>query len=136
MPDFTKLWDSVYLFGPVPTDFTRSDVIFFWTAVIFVALAAAAKVFTVTRDLRQSPRRHLLNRFFHLLLTTGLLVLLWAGFRFETIPLLSTRIIALGLFVVGLVWFGFIAKFFFGDFRIRQKLWEDEAIKRKYLERK
>jgi len=136
MFDLTKLWDSVYLFGTVPVDLTRSDTLFFWKGVILVIAAAAVKVFTMMRDESRSPRRYLLNRFFHLFLTTGLLVLLWAGFRFESIPLLSTRIVVLGLFLIALVWFGFIAWFYFREYRIRQKLWEDEAVKRKYLAKK
>jgi len=135
MFDLTKLWDSVYLFGTVPVDLTRSDTLFFWKGVILVIAAAAVKVFTMMRDESRSPRRYLLNRFFHLFLTTGLLVLLWAGFRYESIPLLSTRIIVLGLFFLALVWLGFIARFYFRDFRSRQKLWKAEAVKRKYLPR-
>lgn len=132
MLDFTKFWDKIYLFGPNPPDLSRSDLVFFWIAVGLVVVAVAAKIL-VLRQAKESPRIYLLGRCFHLFLTIGLLVLLWVGARFENIPWLSVRIVVLLLFLGGLTWFGFVAVYFFREYRTRQKLWEEELIKRKYL---
>lgn len=130
--DFTKLWDSVYLFGPNPLDLSRSDLFFFWIAVGLVVAAVAIKIL-VMRQAKESPRRYLFGRFFHLFLTISLLALLWAGARSENIPWLSAHVVVLVLFLGGLVWLGFIIVYFFREHRWRQKRWQEELVKRKYL---
>lgn len=130
--DFTKLWDKRYLLGPNPLDLSRSDLIFLWMAIGFLVLSVAAKV-TVLKQDKDSPRRFLASRLFHLLATMGILMLVWAGSRFENIPWLSTHVVVLSLLLIALVWFGFIAKYFLGDFKRQLKLWREEVLKRKYL---
>lgn len=134
MLDFTKLWNKAYIFGPNPIDLSRSDHIFFWLALGLVVAGIVAKLLVFRQD-RDSPRRFLLNRLFHLFVTMGFFVLLWAGFRFENIPWLSTHFLVLLLFLISLVWFGFIFKYFVWGYRHQQKIWHDETVKRKYLPR-
>ncbi len=135
MPDFNKLWNSLYLFGPNPLSLSRSDYIFFWIGVGFVIIAIVAKIFVWLSE-KNSPPRHLLSRFFHLFFTTGLLTLFWFGMRFENIPWLSTHFLELCFLLMGLVWFGFILKYLLFDFGPQVRAWRDEATKRKYLARK
>lgn len=132
MLDFSKLWDKVYLLGPNPLELSRSDRIFFWIAAVFVVLAVLAKI-GVLRQPKDSPRRLLFSRFFHKFATIGILVLVWFTLRFENIPWLSTHIVVVFLVLVWLTWLMFIARYFFSRFRKAQKLWEDEALKRRYL---
>lgn len=135
MLDFTKLWDRRYLFGPNPFDFSRSDHIFFWLAVVLLILAAAAKIFSINIE-AGSPKRYLLGRVFNFAITIGILSLLWAGARHENIPWLSRHIVVLAVFLIGFLWVGFIAKYFFGNFGFQQKTWQDEQLKHKYLSKK
>ncbi|MBI4050539.1 MAG: hypothetical protein HY396_00995 [Candidatus Doudnabacteria bacterium] len=135
MLDFTKLWNKTYLFGPNPIELVRSDFIFFWTSLALVAAGIILKIFAIKNSL-DSPKRYLFNRLFHLCFTMGLLILLWFGFRFENIPWLSTHFVVLSLLLIWLVWLVFIGKYFFSQYRAQQKIWQDEAIKRKYLNTK
>lgn len=132
MPDFTKLWDSKYLFGLNSAVLTRSDWIFLYAAAGFVVAAVVAKILAVRKE-PASPLRFLLNRAFHLFLTTGLLSLLWVGFRYENIPWLSTHIVVLAIWFIDLVWAAYIVKYYFQVYPGRRKAWEEEKIKKKYL---
>ncbi len=134
MPDFTKLWDGKYLFGPNPAAVSRSDVIFLWAGALMVALAILAKILALRAE-RESPSRFLWNRFFHNFLTMGILVLLWAGARYENIPWLAAHIVVLGLLLIALIWLGFIGRYLFAKHRLQSKTWEAEKLKRKYLPR-
>ncbi len=132
--DFTKLWDKQYLFGPNPLELSRSDNIFFWIALVFIVAGIAAKILAM-KNQGGSPKNVLFGRFTRLFLTTGLLTLLWVGARFENIPWISIRFLVLAILLMWLVWLLFIGKYFVRDFRKRQKTWEDEELKRKYLPR-
>lgn len=132
MLDFTKLWDKAYLFGPNPFSFSRSDFIFFGLAIALVAAAAVFKILVLRAD-KDSPRRFLLLRYFHLTATAGILTLLWAGARFENIPWLSTHFLVLLMFLGWLFWLGFILKYYFRQYRHVLRAWQEEKIKRKYL---
>jgi hypothetical protein len=132
MFDFTKLWDKAYLFGPNPLDLTRSDFIFFWCAIGFVVISVVSKIFAI-KQRSGSPQRFLYNRFFHLVLTMGILIFIWVGARRESIPWIETHFLVLLLFAISLVWFAFIFKYFTGQFRRDRKIWKDEETKRKYL---
>lgn len=134
MLDFTKLLDKDYLFGPNPPDLTRSDWIFFWAGAVFALAGIIAKFFAIRAE-KPSPKAMLYRRFFHLFSTVGVLVLLWVGARFENIPWLSIHAVVLGIFLVWLFWLIFIAKYSLGNFRHQQKIWEEAAIKRKYLKK-
>lgn len=135
MLDFTKLWNKFYLFGPYAALLSRSDYIFFGAAVGFVILGIGFKIWSVRQD-SGGPQQHFFNRFFHLFFTMGLLVLLWVGFRYEDIPWLGTHVTVLGLWLIWLIWLGFILAYWWTDFRGQQRLWHDELVKRKYLEKK
>lgn len=132
MLQVSKLWNLTYLFGPNPLDFSRSDKIFFVAGIAFVILAIAGKVWAIKHE-PQSPSRHLFNRLYHLFLTIGILVVFWGGARFENIPWLSTHFLVLLFYLGWLVWLGFIGFYFFGDFRLQHRIWQDEVVKRKYL---
>ena len=132
MLDFTKLWDKIYLFGPNPIGMSRSDFIFFWASVGLIVIAIALKLLTIGSQ-KQSPKRYLLNKYFHLALTMGILFLLWVGFRFQNIPWLSTHFLVLLLWVVFLVWLGFVIKYHWQKFGKHHEEWSDGELKKRYL---
>jgi hypothetical protein len=132
--NISKLWDLKYLFGPNPTDLSRSDIWFFWSAAAMVVLGLIFKIIAIRSEIN-SPTRLLLNRFYHLFLTIGLLVFLWAGLRFENIPWLGTHVVVLGLLLIFLVWLGFIAVYLAWKYPKFFRAWRDEKTRQKYLSR-
>lgn len=132
MPDITKLWDKRYLFGPNSIDLTRSDHVFFWASLVFVAAAIIAKILA-WREQESSPKKFLMSRFYRAFLTMGFLILLWTGARFENIPWLSTHIVVLFLFLIWVAWLFFVGKYFLKEYRGQQESWKSEQVKRKYL---
>ncbi len=132
MPDFTKLWNKIYLLGPNPLEMTRSDMIFFIAALGFVVIAIICKIF-ILRQESGDPKKLLGARLFHLFVTIAILVLIWAGARFENIPLVSTHVVVLFLFLIWGVWLVFIVKYFFTRYRQARRNWQEEQVKRKYL---
>lgn len=133
MPDFTKLWDTKYIFGPNPVVFSRSDYVFFYAAAAFVVIAIIAKVLTLRTD-TGNPIRKLWDRFYHLLLTTGLLMLLWAGARYENIPWIGTHFVVLVLLLIAAVWLGFILWYRLLHFPHERRHFQEESTKQKYLQ--
>lgn len=131
--DFTKLWDKTYLFG-APAVLVRSDKIFFGIAVGMVVLAIVAKI-VVWHSESGRPKKFFMNRIFHLLFTIGLLLLMWYGARVEQIPWISAHFTALVVLVIFLVWLGFIARYYWRDYRNLERIWAEEKIKQKYLAR-
>ena len=132
MLDFTKLWDATYLFSFNSGAMSRSDLIFFWGAVVLLVAAVAVKV-AALKSPKDSPKRFLSNRFFHLTLTTGVLILLWSAFRFQNIPWLSTHIVVLILWLSFLFWLGFIFWYYWRSFRSQHSEWQEEQTRTKYL---
>ena len=123
MLDFTKLWDTKYLFGAGPAVMSRSDLVFFWGAVVLIVVAVVLK-FIVLRNPQKSPKRYLLNRYFHASLTMGILISLWSGARFQNIPWIQTHILVLVLWLSFLVWLVFIMKYYWQNFRDHHSEWQ------------
>lgn len=123
-----------YLFSTRTPGLVRSDLVFMWVGAVFVIASIIIKGFVV-KQLAGSPKKILLNRCYHLFLTIGLLVMLWFGFRYENIPWLSAHVAVLGLFLMAGLWFVFIARFYFRNYKTAQKSWADEQLKKKYLAR-
>lgn len=134
MLDFTKLWNTIYLFGLPAGGLSRSDYIFFGISVFFILLSAACKFWAVKAG-KVSPGNFLYSRYYHLFLTMGLLLLLWAGARFESIPWLSTHFLGLILLVISAIWFIFILKYHIREHGSREKVWQEEEVRKKYLSR-
>jgi len=77
--------------------------------------------------------RRLLLKFWHLLLTIGILGLLWFGFRYENTPILSIRAWMGSILIIGLIWLVFVLKFLAFDYRKLKSEYEREVLKNKYV---
>jgi hypothetical protein len=132
MFDFSKLWSKTYLFGPAGFELVRSDKIFFLGSLAAIVISAVIKLIAVSKD-KNSPSAVLLARFFHLFLTTGIVLLIWTGAREQGIPWVSAHFLAIVILLAALVWLAFILKFYFRKYRVLMRDWADEKIKRKYL---
>ncbi len=110
---------------------TKSDkVLTFW----FVGLLVLGLILWIATYFTSNPvKMKVLSRFFHLFLTIGLLGLAWAGIRFENTPIFSLRSWAGLIFLIGLVWLGFIVKYLIFNFRKELKGFEQEQIKMRYM---
>jgi len=107
-------------------------LIFFWIAVAMAAAALISKAAAI-RASADSPKRYLFHKYFHSLLTMGILVLLWAGARYQNIPWVQTHIVALVLFLITLVWLGFVVFYHRKDYRRHLSEWKEGKTKKKYL---
>ena len=132
MPDFTKLLQSRYLFGPNPLALSRSDNIFLWVAAAFALLGVASKILALRRG-QNDPRRVLWNRLWHAFFTTGFLLLVWFGARYENIPWIGTHFVALFLLLIGFVWLGFIAWYRIKTYPGAVHRYQEENVRQKYL---
>lgn len=132
MPDFTKLWNVTYLFGPNPIEMSRSDFWFFIISSALVFISLVFKIVAIQKEIG-NPVKHLFNRLFHLCLTIGFFALVWSGLRFENIPWLATHVVVLVLYLIFLVWLGFILYYSIRWLPKQIRLWRDEKTKQKYL---
>ena len=132
MFDFTKLWQSRYLFGPNPLALSRSDYIFFGLAAAFTLIGIVSKVLVFNKD-HADPRRLLWNKLWHAFFTIGVFMLLWYGARYENIPWIGTHFVALCLLLIGLVWLGFIAWYRIKTYPGAVHRYQEENVRQKYL---
>jgi cellulose synthase/poly-beta-1,6-N-acetylglucosamine synthase-like glycosyltransferase len=77
--------------------------------------------------------KKLVSKWTAALLWTGIIGLIWFGFRFQAIPIFSKRFWAGAIMVMGLVWLGFVkwylVKHFFGE----KRDYDYNAVKSKYI---
>jgi|SRR3989344_3331807 len=78
----------------------------------------------------------LLGKFSSLASFYGVVGLLWFGFRFENIEVLGRRVWIVLVTLIGLVWLGFILKYFFWQYKQEKSEIERKQIIEKYLPRK
>lgn len=124
--------DKRYFFGPNTLEFFLTDWILYGAGTALVILAIISYIVS-WRAAKGSPFQHLVSRFWHLFLTIGLLMLLWVGFRYENIPWLSARIVAFALALIGLIWLGYILKYWLRIYPGEKRVWGDKLLKQKYL---
>ncbi|HVY67995.1 MAG TPA: hypothetical protein VHA30_03840, partial [Patescibacteria group bacterium] len=109
----------------------KSDKVFFVIGLAFVVLAAILKVAAV---LSPTPVDGMVrNRLFRLLLTVGLCEVAWFGARYENVSFFGSHFLALLILLIGLVWFGFIAKYFIKGYASEKSGYTKEQMKLKYL---
>ena len=103
-------------------------VLYFGGALVLIWLI----IWVVTR--KASPvNKELWRKIGRLTLTIGLLEAFWFGLRYEGAQWFGTRATAAAFVVIGLIWLGFIIKYYFSMHRVKKRAWEKEQIKLKYL---
>lgn len=73
------------------------------------------------------------QRLFHLFLTLGILGLVYVFFAAQGVTLLAARFWLLIIFLITLVWLGFVAKYMFFDIPKKQKTLEKKQNFDKYI---
>lgn len=131
MFDFKEIFSQEFFFAIDRVRIHRSD----WAVLIFGgALVILGVVKTVLKRYRANPvAKALLGRFAKLFLTIGFLEAFWFGLRYQEVVWFGTRIVPVLIFLVGIVWLGFILKYYFGIYRVEQANWQKEQQKLKYL---
>ena len=108
-----------------------------WTiSWLGLALVIAAIIiwFIKRKYTKTNPHyKNLLDRYYNLLLTIGLLLGFWFGLRWQNVAFFSSHLVAGIIVLIGLVWLFFILRFRFKKFGGQVSAWEKEQQKLKYL---
>lgn len=110
------------------------DRVFMWIFVALVAIGIIAPVINLWNN--DLLLQNIIKRFRNLGLTTGILGLLWFALRYEYTPLFSYRYWAGLIFLIGIVWLGFIIKYLIFDLKRDRKEIANKIVKEKYLPKK
>jgi hypothetical protein len=122
-------YDFLFYVNPVRLGVT--DQVFAGAAVLAIVVAIIAKLYV--RFSKNEVSRKLAHRLSVLFATVGALGVLWYGARYQNANVFGTRFAFLCIAVVGLVWFSFIAKYWWKQYRPEKLAWEKEQVKLKYL---
>jgi hypothetical protein len=128
---FKKFFTVAYMFGPYAIEMSRSEKLFFVLSVLLVVLSGI--VYISKRTSKDALQRGLAARWFHVTFWTGLLGLVWAGLRYETIEYLSANAIVVLIFVAGAVWAICVASYQLTTYRQLRAEYDREQQKNKYL---
>ncbi len=133
--DFSKLTNLYYLIDYRPTispTTLKAFIVFF---SLFVIIAIGIKI---AKKYKKYPpyEAKLLDKYFNLALTFGLLGLLWSWFRYETVPFLSSRLIFPILIIMALAWLYPIIRYQLKTIPEVKKKIEAKKIFQKYLPKK
>lgn len=82
---------------------------------------------------RHAIVKKLLDRYSSAVFWTGLVGLIWFGFRYEAVPILSKRIVAGSIMIFGLIWLGFIKSYFVFKFFKEKREYDYNQVKSKYI---
>ena len=110
-----------------------ADKAFALAGIVAVVLAILFRVWAIFA--KNPVTKKLAIRLFSLLLFIGLAELIWFGARYQTVSFFGSHFVAMFILLIGLVWFIFIAKYFFGKYKREVLAWQKEQVKLKYLQR-
>ena len=123
--------DYFFWFSQPSSILNNYDKLFFY---LFAGMFALGLVLWLTAWLTKHPvLKKLTNKFRRLLIWVGIIGLIWFGFRYENTPIFSKRIWAALVLVMGLVWLGFVLKYFISKFGDEKSEFDSNLIKSKYL---
>jgi Ca2+/Na+ antiporter len=128
-----KFFTYDYLFKIDTITFPRSDKLYLLLGGVLIGLAI---ILRVAAAVSASPvDRKYLIRLFKMLLAIGIFEALWFGARYQNVMFFGTHIVAWFIFLVGLVWFVFIAVSFYKNYSREKEIWEKQQVKLKYLQK-
>ncbi len=130
MQHLQHLLSPSYLFNVTPV-ITNSDKLFFLIGSISVVLAIILKLAALYAP---TPIDKVVReKLYRLFLTIGILEILWFGAKDENVYVFGTHAMALGILLIGLIWFGFIVSYIIKNYRRERVTWEKTQVKLKYL---
>ncbi len=133
MLNVKQYFTSQYLFEIDRVTLHRSDKAFVLAGIIAVVLAVAFRILAIFAH--NPVVKRLILRLFNLVLFVGLAEVVWFGARYQNIRFFGSHFVAMLILLIGLVWFGFIAKYFFGKYKAELESWQKQQIKLKYLQK-
>ncbi len=131
MFNFQKLLTKDYLFKVNTVILLRSDKLFFVIGGVLVVLAIIFKIASLYAP--NPVDKVLRNKFYRLFLTTGILEVIWFGFRFENVPFFGTHFVALLILLIGAAWFVKLVVSTIMHYKGDKVSWEKDQVKLKYL---
>jgi hypothetical protein len=126
-----RFFSTEYLFQINRVALTRADKVFLIIGLALVAIAVVVRI--AMFFMKDRLKRGLFSRFFNLILTIGLLEVLWYGLRYEHVVFFGSHFVALIFLLIGLVWLGFIIKYWWKVYPLEKEKMRKENVKLKYL---
>lgn len=126
-----KFFSYDFQFYVNPIRIETVDQIFAGIALCAIVLAIAFKV--RVRFAKNEISKNFFSRLVRLFATVGILGVVWYGLRYQNVNLFGSHFMFLLLLAIGLVWFGFIAKYWWKHYAMERTAWEKEQLKMKYL---
>lgn len=127
----SKYFTNQYWFQTGFVNPTRSDLIFFSVALILFVAAIGFSIFNA--GVKNRLLKDLIGRWIVLGYTIGGLGLIWSGLRYQAILSLSAHVVIISFYIIGLVWAGYLIKYWRGDYKKLQQVQKQEMQKQKYM---
>jgi hypothetical protein len=102
---------------------------------VFAGLVVLAVLIWIFRRLliKHPVVKKLINREANAIFWTGLLGVIWFGFRYEAVPIFSKRLWAGLIIIMGLIWLGFIKWYWLKRFKREKQEYDYNQVKNKYI---
>lgn len=126
-----KYFTVQYLFQSGFINLARSDWAYIYLAGALTLGGLALLIFSL--GVKDRLLKYIISKWIALLLTIGILALLWSLFRYQAVATLSARIIIILIYLIGLAWTVSIIRFWRGPYRHQKKAFRNEQLKRKYI---
>lgn len=108
-----------------------TDTAFAIVAAVLIAVAIAIRVYMYFE--KHIVRHQLLARLWYMCLTIGLLGAVWYGARYQLVGWFGTHLAFILLILMGVVWSGYILKYYLRSYKKERSHWDHRQIKDKYL---
>ncbi|MBI5530655.1 MAG: hypothetical protein HY918_04105 [Candidatus Doudnabacteria bacterium] len=110
---------------------TPVDKIFLLGGVILLLLGIVLKISSVLAPTPADKKYR--NKFYHLLLSIGLLEMFWYFCRYENVSLFGSYLLNWVIAIVGLVWLVVLLTSAMKNYKAEKAGWDKEQQKKKYL---
>ena len=109
----------------------NTDTTFAVIAAVLIVAAIAIRVYMYFE--KHIVRYQLLSRVWRMSLTIGLLGAVWYGARYQLVGWFGTHLAFILLMLVGVVWAGYILKYYLQSYKKEKSHWDHKQLKDKYL---
>jgi hypothetical protein len=107
-----------------------------WVAgYIFVGFLALSIIASIISKLfvTHPVVKKLMSKWYNALLWSGIIGLIWFGFRYEAVPIFSKRAWGGGALILALVWLGFVKWYLVRHFLNEKREYDYNSVKSKYI---